>query len=63
MVQIKLITKKTTKPSELEELVNTYLRENAASIELMDIKYNIVSPFDYGWYTYSAMVIYKTKDA
>lgn len=63
MVQIKLITQRATHPSKLEELVNTYLRENAASIEVMDIKYNIVSPFDNGWDTYSAMVIYKTKDA
>ena len=62
MVQIKFITRQTPSPKELEERVNTYLRENASSIEVMDIKYSF-SPRDNGWCTYSAMIIYQTKDA
>lgn len=52
MVQIKFITRQTPSPKELEERVNTYLRENASSIEVMDIKYSF-SPRDNGWCTYS----------
>ena len=62
MVQIKFITRQTPSPKELEERVNTYLRENASSIEVMDIKYSF-NLCDNGRRTYSAMIIYKTKDA
>lgn len=65
MVQIKLFVKKTCHSSDVENLVNTYLRENNTTIEVIDIKYNVspTAPSDNGWHVYSVMVMYKTKDA
>ncbi|MGN0187493.1 MAG: sporulation protein Cse60 [Paludibacteraceae bacterium] len=65
MVQIKLFVKNTYHSSDFENLVNTYLQENETTIEVIDIKYNVhpTGPSDNGWRVYSAMVIYKTKDA
>lgn len=62
MVQIKLFVKRTLHSSDFENIVNNYLRENETTIEVIDIKYNIINPNN-SWNVYSVMVIYKTKDA